>query len=210
MKSESGFSFAIASQPFHMILTRPSCFLVCIFFSIILLGFQCFGWNFWLIRHTSIAHKTNLMFIVWKISFQFPISMYQWFLCVTSLSNFSWHIFANFEANNQILRSFFNVSYWPGLSLVKIIKYYGCLDNKGGASQRAIVRPPAPKRAPPTLPTQGPITPQTHTRTHLPKHTLTHLQTHIHTQTNKQTITTTHTDTKALSVIVTIDYERLI
>ena len=73
------------------------------------------------------------------------------------------------EANNQILRSFFNVSYWPGLSLVKIIKYYGCLDNKGGASQRAIVRPPAPKRAPPTLPTQGPITPQT--QTHLPKHT---------------------------------------
>ena len=210
MKSESGFSFAIASQPFHMILTRPSCFLVCIFFSIILLGFQCFGWNFWLIRHTSIAHKTNLMFIVWKISFQFPISMYQWFLCVTSLSNFSWHIFANFEANNQILRSFFNVSYWPGLSLVKIIKYYGCLDNKGGASQRAIVGPPAPKRTPPTLPTQGPITPQTHTRTHLPKHTLTHLQTHIHTQTNKQTITTTHTDTKALSVIVTIDYESLI
>ena len=70
------------------------------------------------------------------------------------------------EANNQILGSFFNVSYWPGLSLVKIIKYYGCLNNKGGASQRAIVRPTAPKRAPPTPPTQGPITPQTQTHTY--------------------------------------------
>ena len=62
---------------------------------------------------------------------------------------------------------------------MKIIKYYGCLDNKGGASQRAIVRPPAPKRAPPTLPTQGPITPQTHT--HLPKHTHTLTKTDLST-----------------------------
>ena len=112
------------------------------------------------------------------------------------------------EADNQILRSFFDVSYWPGLSLVKIIKYYGCLDNKGGASQRTIVRPPAPKRAPPTPPTQGPITPQTQTHTYPNTHSNTKKDTRIHTQANKQTIT--HTDTKALAVIVTIYLKRLL